>query len=302
MVLVAGATGELGSTICRMLVEQGTPVRALVRPVSAPERVTALRELGVELAMGDLRDAESLRRACNGVDMIISTASATSRHGGSDTVINVDGDGQTALVDAAEQAGVRKYVFVSFSGSIAVDSPLAASKRAVEARLRRSGMDYTILRPTAFMEVWLSPHLGFDPAAGTVTVYGTGEAPISYISRDDVARFCVQALTSPAARNATLELGGPEPVSPNEAVRIAEVLRGASVDVQRIPVEALRTRWEQATDPLQKSLAALALSLAGGDAIDMTPVLELFPVELHSVNEHVAALVQRVAPPAATAG
>lgn len=302
MVLVAGATGELGSAVCRMLMEQGTPVRALVRTVSSPERVNDLRALGVELALGDLRDAESLRRACDGVDAVISTASATGRHAAGESVETVDGAGQAALVDAARHAGVRKYVFVSFSGAIDVDSPLHTSKRAVEERVRNADMDYTVLRPTAFMEVWLSPMLGFDPAGGTVTVYGTGEEPVSYISRADVARFCVAALTHPAARNVTLELGGPEAVSPNEAIRIAEVLRGETLAVQRIPVETLRARWAGATDPLQKSLAAIALALAAGDAVDMTATLEQFPLELRSVNEHIAELVQRVAPQAPTAG
>ena len=118
MVLVAGATGSLGSTVCRMLVDQGTPVRALVRSGSSPERVGALRALGIELALGDLRDPESLRRACRGVDRVVSTATATSGRGGADTVQNVDGEGQVALIDAAQQERVQHFVYVSFSGAL----------------------------------------------------------------------------------------------------------------------------------------------------------------------------------------
>jgi NADH dehydrogenase len=88
--------------------------------------------------------------------------------------------------------------------------PLQDAKRAVETRLRESGLTYTILQPTYFVEAWLSPGVGFDYPNRKATIYGTGENPISWISYADVARFAVACLDNPASRNATLELGGPE--------------------------------------------------------------------------------------------
>lgn len=65
MNLIAGATGMVGSEICRLLKAQGKPVRALVRKSSAPEKVAALRALGAEIVVGDLKDPASLAAACD---------------------------------------------------------------------------------------------------------------------------------------------------------------------------------------------------------------------------------------------
>jgi uncharacterized protein YbjT (DUF2867 family) len=284
MILVAGATGHVGGTVCRMLVERGAAVRALVRPTSAPDKLAALGELGVELATGDLREPETLAAACAGVRAVVSTASASGAPAADNTVANVDGDGQRALVEAAKAANVTQFVFVSFSGNLKVDMPLHASKRAVEQRIRTSGMPFTILRPTAFMEVWLSPLVGFDVANGSVTIFGEGAAPISYISLGDVAAFCVAAIDHAAARNATIELGGPEAITQLEAVRLAEDVTGRSMRLQHVPREALHEQYTAAVEPTQKSLAGLTWALAGGDAIDMSATLRRFPLKLTTVR------------------
>ena len=76
-VLVVGATGFLGSEICRLLVAEGHAVRGLVRETSDPERVSALRSMGVATLVGDLKDPESVRPALAGADAVVSTATAT---------------------------------------------------------------------------------------------------------------------------------------------------------------------------------------------------------------------------------
>jgi uncharacterized protein YbjT (DUF2867 family) len=285
MILVVGSSGHVGGAVCRTLLEQGQEVRALVRTSTDAAKVAELRSLGAAVVFGDLRDAASLRHACDGADAVISTASATGSAQPGDSVTAVDGAGQTALVDAAAAAGVDHFVFVSFSSSIDADSPFRAAKRGVEQHLQQSGMSWTVLRPTAFMEAWLSPMLGFDVPNGSITVYGSGGAPVSYISLGDVAAFCVEALRNPAAVNATIELGGPEAVTPLQAVRIAEDVTGRTMNVQHVPEEALRAQYDAATDPLQKSFAALMLGLASGDSIPMRETLQRFPIRLRSVRE-----------------
>jgi uncharacterized protein YbjT (DUF2867 family) len=244
-----------------------------------------LKALGAEIMFGDLRDAASLRIACDGVDAVISTASATTAPRNDDNVINVDGEGQRALMDAARAAGVARFVFVSFSGNIRADTPLHEAKRDSERHLQHSGMTWTVLRPTAFMEVWLTPAVGFDVPNGALTIYGDGTAPISYISLHDVAAFCVDALRNPAAENAIIELGGPAAVTPLEAAHLAEQVTGRPMSVQHVPAAALQAQYEAATDPLQKSFAGLTLSLAAGDAIPMTATLARFPIRLRSVRD-----------------
>ena len=285
MLLVAGSTGFLGREICRRLAADGRAVRGLVRATSDPEVVSLLREWQVEPVQGDLADRAALDAACRGAEAVISTASATrSRQPGED-IESTDLRGQQNLVAAARDAGVSRFVYVSFSGGIGADDPLTHAKRSVEQHLRESGMAYTILRPSYFMEAWLSPALGFDYVDGRVTVYGSGENGISWISLADVAAFALLCLDSPAARNATLELGGPEALSTRDVIRIFEEEGGRPFEIREVPEEALRAEAASA-DPMQQVFAALMLGCAQGDAIPMTSTLEKFPLRLRTVREY----------------
>jgi len=291
MNLIIGATGLLGSEICRRLAGQGDAVRALVRDTSDPGKVAQLKGLGVELLRGDLKNPESLKAACRDVSAIISTASSTLSRQAGDSIETVDRQGQLDLVEAAEGAGVKHLVLMSFP-SVDIDFPLQNAKRAVEDRLRRSQMTHTILQPTCFTEVWLSPALGFDLANAKAQIYGDGHNKISWISFQDVARFPVAALDNPPAMNATVKLGGPEALSPLEVVSLAEQSLGKAVVVQHVPEEALRAQLNAATDPLQQSFAGLMLYYARGDVIDMTDTRRAFSVEqLKSVRETFQATV-----------
>jgi uncharacterized protein YbjT (DUF2867 family) len=133
------------------------------------------------------------------------------------------------------------------------------------------------------MEVWLSPALGFDAAARTATIYGSGEHASSWISLGDVAEFAVRAVD--AEEDETLELGGPEALSPREVVRIFEDAAGASFTVQHVPEEALRAQEAAATDPLARTFASFMLAYARGDRIPMDDVLRRHPVALRSVRD-----------------
>ena len=272
----------LGSEICRLLAERGESLRALVRKTSDPAKVESLRKLGAETVQGDLKDRASLASACAGTAAVLSTASSTISRAEGDTIESVDRDGQLALVDAAVAAGVERLVYVSFT-EMAVDSPLQRAKRTVEGKLQESGMDYTILRPTHFMEIWLSPAVGFDSANATARVYGSGQAPVSWVSFHDVARLAVAALNDPALRNATVEFGGPEALSPIEVVRIFEEETGRTFSVEHVPEEALDGELETAPDSLAQSFAALMLATVRSRTV---PPANL--VGLRSVREYAA--------------
>jgi uncharacterized protein YbjT (DUF2867 family) len=286
MILVAGATGYLGSEICRLLRERGSDVRALVRPTSAVEKVERLRALGVDLVPGDLKDPRSLDVACRHVDTVISTASCTISRQADDSIQSVDRDGQLALVDAAVSNGVERYLFVSFSGNLDLECALQSAKRTVERAVRESGMTYTILRPSFFVEIWLSPAFGFDVEHGAARIFGTGDQRMSWISLSDVARFTVACIDHPAARNAVFELGG-EAVSPNELISDVERRTGQPMRVERVPAEALRAQREKATDPMEHTFATLMLGYAQGDEVDLGAAREL-DVPIRSVRELLA--------------
>src|SRR2546426_8668333 len=151
-------------------------------------------------------------------------------------------------------------------------------------------MTYTILRPTFFTEVWLSPALGFDAPNAKAQIYGGGQNQISWISFQDVAQFAVAALDNDQARNAVIELGGPEALSPLDVVRLAEQVTRQRFAVQHVPEEALRAQHAAATDPLQQSFAALMLYYARGGVIDMQATLRAFPgQDLRAGRAHLEA-------------
>jgi uncharacterized protein YbjT (DUF2867 family) len=285
MNLIVGATGLVGGEICRRLAADRKPVRALVRPAGDASRIDELRAAGAELATGDLKDPASIQAACAGATAVLSTASSVLSRQPGDTIDGVDRIGQLQLIEAAAAAGVKHFVYVSFS-PMAEDFALQRAKREVEQALISSGMAYTILRPTFFMEIWLSPALGFDVTARRARIYGAGENPISWISFPNVAEFAVRSLDTPAARNATFTLGGPEAIAPLQVVRIFEELGGAPFTVEYVLESVLRAGKASARRALDEAFAALSLAYAHGDAIDMRATLEAMPVRLVGVREY----------------
>jgi len=285
LILVVGATGSLGSEICPRLAARNHQIRALVRTTSAPGRLDAVRACGAELVTGDLKDSGSLKAAVRGATAIISTASSTLSRQPGDCIETVDLRGQLNLVEAARAAGVSRFIFVSFRNAADVQYPLTVAKRKIEQAVPDLP-DYTIIQASWFMEVWLSPALGFDHPNARARIYGAGHNKISWISFPNVAEFCVASVENPAAERKIIEIGGPEPLSPLEVVRIFEEESGRQFQVEHVPEETLRAQMESAADSLQKSFAGLMLQYARGDSIDMGPVLKQFPIPLTSVRDY----------------
>jgi uncharacterized protein YbjT (DUF2867 family) len=289
MILVVGSTGFLGEAICHKLAKQGHKVRALVRASSNPETLQRLAASGVETVLGDLRQPETLGPACWGVQAVISTATTTARQDEGNTIPETDQQGQLNLVAAAKEAGVGKFVFISYSGNIDAGrkpSPLTQAKRSVEEAVKLSGMAYTILRPSYFMEVWLSPAIGFDYPNAKATIYGEGKNKISWISIQDVAEMTVLALDHLPAQNKVIELGGPASLSPLDAVGIFERVTGRKFEIQMVPEAALEAQQASATDPLAQSFSALMVGYARGDSIPMQETAHTFNLQLTSVEDY----------------
>lgn len=294
MILVVGSTGLLGREVVRQLANKGKSVRALVRATSDPGKVAEVKGYGAEVVVGDLCERASLDAACQGVTAVISTASAMpfSYVPEQNTPQTVDCEGVLGLVDAAEAAGVERFVYISFP-PIEAASPLQDAKRAVEQRLRDSRLTYTILQPTYFMEVWLSPAVGFDYVNRKAQLNGSGLNPISWISLQDVARYAAESLDVPGARNVALELGGPQALSPAKVVQTFEQVGGQPFEVQHIPVEALQAQHAAATDQMQKTFAALMLGCAAGKVVDNRQAQAAFGLKLRSVQEYAGQVLGR---------
>jgi uncharacterized protein YbjT (DUF2867 family) len=296
VILVVGATGVLGSEICRRLRQSGAAVAGLVRVGS--RGAAALEGVGVELRKGDLKDSGFLADACAGVEIVVSTATSTTSHRRGDRLETVDRDGQLSLVAAARAAGVRRMVYVSLSPRLR-PTYLVRIKRQVEAAVRASGMEWVILQPSAFTEIWLSARLGWDFPGAKVRIVGKGDQKVSFISVGDVASFAVLAAVDSRTTNRDLILGGPEALSPLEIVELFQQIMGRAVRVRHFPLGMLRAmaRLLRPISPIQSELMLLGEALAeDGDDVDMAAILREFPMQMTSLSDYLRRVARERGP------
>lgn len=289
--LVVGAAGLVGAAATRRIRDLGCDVRALVRGDPQRPQVQSLVRAGVRVVSGDLCDPASLGRACESMQTVVCTATAMPNAGG-DALQRIDHDGVLALIDAAEQAGVQRFVYVSYSGNIRTESPLGRAKRDCEARLGASRMERAVLRPSLFMQVWLGPHLGLDLAQGRARIFGEGSAPVSYVSSEDIATFAAAAATRDGELRDVVEIGGPEPLSQLEAVAVFERVSGRTIRREYVPLSALEAQ-AQSPDPLSQTFGALMLACARGDVVlDARDAARRYGVRLTSLEEYARRALQ----------
>ncbi len=220
LVLVAGATGRTGRLVVSNLLEQGYPVRALVRDM---ERGHEILGDGVEFSEGDVRDIDSLRAAMQGVASLIITIGSSRKDDPDNGPEFVDYGGVKNLAQAAADTSVQQVVLMSSAGVTHEDHVLNQMfdnlliwKLRGEDALRDSGVDYTIVRPGGLMET---------PGDETAVVFEQGDSSTGMISREDVALVCVAALQVPAARNKTFEVFGGEEQPPNDWTNLYSSLK-----------------------------------------------------------------------------
>jgi uncharacterized protein YbjT (DUF2867 family) len=234
-VLIVGATGTLGRQIARRALDEGYEVRCLVRSFS---KASFLREWGAELVRGDLCDSESLPPALEGVTAVIDAA--TARATDTLTLRQVDWQGQVALIQAAQAAGVERFVFMSILDAEKFpDVPLMDVKRCVELFLAESGLNYTILRTTGFLQGLIGQYA--IPILENHAVWVMNQtSAIAYMDTQDVARFAVRALQVPETSNRTFPVVGPRAWEAYEIIRLCERLSGKEAKVTRVPTALLR--------------------------------------------------------------
>ena len=233
-ILVAGGTGRLGSLVVRQLVARGADVRVLTRD---PARA---RHLGdeVTVAVGDVADAASLGPAMSGVTTLVSAV-----HGfagpGRVSPARVDRDGNRNLVDAARAEGAD-VVLMSIAGASA-SSPLelARIKYAAERYAASSGVETTVVRPTAFLELWIDLLRQTAGRSGRPVVFGRGENPINFVSVKDVAALVVSIVEDPQTRGRTFEIAGPLDLTFNELALAVQSGPASGGRPRHVPPRAL---------------------------------------------------------------
>ena len=275
MILVAGGTGRLGSIVVRDAVASGRAVRVLTRSTSGAQHLGP----GVEVITGDVRDADAVRRAVDGCDLVVSAVHGfTGSRANSPT--SVDRDGNANLIGAARAYGADT-ILMSGVGA-APDSPieLFRMKWAAEQHALHHGGPTTVIRATAFAELWIDLLRHTAARSGRPMVFGHGVNPINFVSVIDVAALVALAVDDHTTRGEILEIGGPANVTILELAGMVQTADGRDARPRHLP--PLILRLARATiGQLRPQIArqtGMALALDHDDCtFDTTAIHQRFP-------------------------
>jgi uncharacterized protein YbjT (DUF2867 family) len=226
-VLVTGATGKVGSRLIPRLLEQpGVAVRALARNAA---KAAPLAAAGAELVLGSLEDSRALSLASRGIDTMVLITAASPAAGGQ----------ARAVLDAAREAGVRKIIRVSVFNA-ASDGPSDVTRQhgSTDAQVRSSGLTYTILRPTFFMQN-LCFLAGESIAKEGKLYFGTGEGRMGMIDLRDIVDCAEECVLSDAYDNKIFTLTGPESLGFHDIAGRLSHLLGCPVHYVPVRPEAV---------------------------------------------------------------
>jgi uncharacterized protein YbjT (DUF2867 family) len=225
--LVAGATGYLGRYVVRELKDRGYFVRALVR---SKDRVGELADIVDEIVEGVVTKPESLTGVCDGMDAVFSSVGITKQKDGL-TFKDVDYQGNKNLLDAAQKAGVKKFVYVSvLNGPTLRHLDIIDAHEAFVDELRTSGIDWAVLRPTGYFS-----DMGefFEMAKkGRIWLIGNGANRVNPIHGADLAATCADALEGTATE---IDVGGPQILTWDEVAAIAFRAIDRPAKISRVP-------------------------------------------------------------------
>lgn len=212
MILITGGTGFIGRAMVRHLFESGYPVRTLLRP--SPRTPRLPKGVPVEVAVVSLNDVRGLRAAMRDIEAIIHLA-GTEHAGRYANLMGVDIQGTLNLVEAARDAGVKRFLYLShLDADRASAYPVQKAKGIAEDHVRKSGVAYTIVRSS----IVYGPEDHFTTeivrmlrgAPGFFPLYGDGQTRIQPLWVEDLVTCLLWALENPETVNQTYEVGGSE--------------------------------------------------------------------------------------------
>jgi uncharacterized protein YbjT (DUF2867 family) len=224
VILVTGATGHVGSELVRLLAEQGTPARALIH---SPDKAAPIQRLGLEVAVGDFEQLDTLEAAMVGCDHLYLVSPPSPRQP----------EQEQNVIDAAKRAGVSHVVKQTVLGADP-DATMAFGRwhGRIEQHLVQSGLPHTLVQPHSFMQNFL---LSAQPVADQGVLYGmTGAGRTSYTDTRDVAAVAAQMLTSPRHQGQRYTLTGPEALSAAEVAERLSAAIGRQVRYVDLPADA----------------------------------------------------------------
>jgi len=236
MILICGASGQLGGVVARKLLGRRVPIRALSRDI---RKLDALKALGANVVQGDLMDRRSLDRTLAGVDRVFTSANSILGKG-STSPARIDREGNRNLVDAARGAGVKQFVFMS-SIALSHDAVVDYFRFEVESEeyVKRSRVPWVILQSGAFLDIWVPMFTSSMRKNGTATLFGSGANKSNYIAVSDVAEFAVRILTRDDVINEVVQIGGPDHLTMSELLTHTEAALGITAKRRHIPLPVL---------------------------------------------------------------
>ena len=263
-VLVAGATGYLGRYLVKELKKQGYWVRALARNAN---KLDNLSEHIDEVFEAEVTKPETLKGICDAIDAVISSIGITRQKDGL-TYMEVDYQGNKNLLDLAVENNVSKFIYISvLNAHLMKDLKGIQAKILFEDKLKESGLDYVVIRPTGFF----SDMLEFLKMAqkGRISLFGSGVNKINPIHGADLAEVCVQLLDKPEKE---MNVGGPEIFTFREIAELAFRVLNKEPKISTLPVwmiriilPVLRTFTSSKTyGPLEFMMSVMTMDVMGG--------------------------------------
>jgi uncharacterized protein YbjT (DUF2867 family) len=237
LILVAGASGALGSVLVRRLLARGYPVRALGRN---PRKLAQLGVHGAEPFVADMLDRGAMDEACAGVSLVVSTANNILGKGRT-SCNRIDEEMYRTSGAAAKAAGVRRWIHIS-ARNLAPDSPVDyfRVKHRVEAIVRGFDVPWVVIRPSAFIDVWMGVLFGdVEQPKKVATVFGDGGSVVNYIAMDDVASFVLAIVRDDSVRNEIIDVGGPTETSFVDFASRVQRIRRLPERRRHVPVPVL---------------------------------------------------------------
>jgi uncharacterized protein YbjT (DUF2867 family) len=232
MIVAVGGTGRLGRALVPRLLDRGLPVRVLSRGT-----VEASFPPEVDVVRGDVRVRSDLDRAFEGADVVVSAVQGFM--GVDVSPRSVDRDGNLELIRAAGRAGAD--VVLMSATHAAADHPmeLIRMKYAAEQALAASDVPGTVVRASAFSEVWADIVEQTAGRGRRPLVFGRGDNPIWWVSVEDVAEVVARVIEEPRFRGRTVEVVGPAGVTLGKLAALVMESRGWPGKPRRVPRAAL---------------------------------------------------------------
>ena len=288
-VLVTGGSGFVGGHVVHALRQADRPVRCLVR---ARRKAARLEALGCELIEGDMTDGASLRRALDGIDVVVHLVAI--RQGKPEQFRQIMVGGTRDLLELAKEGGVKRFVHMSALGTSQESKdlvPYYGAKWQQEQDVQGSGIPYVIFRPSFVFgrDGGILPTFRKLAKLAPVTpIIGSGAQRIQPIWADDVAAYFDKAIDLEAATNRTFELGGPDVASWNEFWERLKRTLGMRRPSMHVPVglmkvNALVTERLPGNIPLTRDL--LKMLEHGDNVVSNDDAMQVFQLPLVSLDE-----------------